>query len=138
MARPFGPMTAQMENVIRAEARGEPHKEILEKYFGITDESDPKKRHNVQCKMSDWRKRPDYKAIWEDELSIRVRRRVPGAISRLDQQIDNENDWVANKASNDYIALAKSLGIIRSEAENATIKVQIEGMPDLGSPDQEE
>ena len=138
MARPFKPLTAQMENVIRAEARGESRSEILEKYFGLPPGSDPKKIHNADCRWSDWRKRPDYKAIWADELSIRVRRRVPGAISRIDTQVDNENDWVANKASNDIITLAKALGIIQSEADNATIKVQIEGLPELGSPDQEE
>ena len=32
MARPMGKMTALMENVIRAEARGEPWPEIYEKY----------------------------------------------------------------------------------------------------------
>ena len=135
MARPFQKLTAQIENVIRAEARGEPHNKILEEYFGITPDTDPKTRHNAQCKMSDWRKRPDYKAIWDDELAAKVRRRVPGAINRLDQQIDNENDWVANKAANDYIGLAKALGVIKTE--ETAIKVQIEGMPDLGSPDDE-
>ena len=133
MARPFQKLTAQIENVIRAEARGEPHNEILEKYFGITPDSDQKARHNAQCKMSDWRKRPDYKAIWEDELAAVVRRRVPGAVNRLNIQIDNQNDWVANKASNDVISLAKALGVIKTE--ESAIKVQIEGMPDLGSPD---
>lgn len=136
MARPFGPMTARMENVIRAEARGEPYEKILE-YFGLTPEqmADKKKRHNAACTISDWRKRPDYKPIWDDELSIRVRRRVPGAIRRLDDQIDNPNDWVANKAANDFLGLAKTLGVIRSE--ETAVKVQIEGMPDLGTPDED-
>jgi len=133
MGRPLGPMTAQMENVIRAEARGDPYDEILEKYFGITKDSDPKARHNVQCKMSDWRKRPDYKPIWDDELAATVRRHVPGAVKRLNKQVDNENDWVANKASNDVLGLAARLGVIRTE--ETAVKVQIEGMPDLGAPD---
>ena len=133
MARPLGPMTARMENVIRAEARGEPHREILVKYYGLPPDADEKTRHNAECRMSDWRKRPDYKAIWDDELAACVRRRVPGAINRLDQQIDNANDWVANKAANDYIGLAKALGVIKTE--ETAVKVQIEGMPELGSPD---
>ena len=133
MARPLGPMTARMENVIRAEARGEPYEKILE-YFGLPPDADKKTRHNAQCRISDWRKRPDYKAIWDDELSATVRRRVPGAINRLDKQIDSDQDWVANKAANDYIALAKTLGVIKSE--ETALKVQIEGMPDLGSPEE--
>ena len=133
MARPYGPMTALMENVIRAEARGEPAQQIIFEFFGCKP-SDPG-YHSAECKMSRWRKRPDYKAIWDDELSAVVRRHVPGAVRRLNSQVDNENDWVANKASNDVLALAKSLGVVRSE--ETAIKVQIEGMPELGSPDQE-
>lgn len=132
MARPLGPMTARMENVIRAEARGESHDKVLE-YFGLPPDADKKARHNAECRISDWRKRPDFKAIWEDELAATVRRRVPGAVNRLNNQIDNQNDWVANKASNDVIALAKALGVIRTE--ETAVKVQIEGMPDLGAPD---
>ena len=132
MARPFGPMTALMENVIRAEARGETHDEIMEKYFNLPPGSD--KIHAAECKMSRWRKRPDYKAIWEDELTATVRRRVPGAVSRINSQVDNQNDWVANKAANDILTLAKSLGVIRSE--ETALSVKIEGMPDMGSPDE--
>lgn len=135
MARPLGPMTAQIENFIRAEARGESHADILEKYFDLPPGSDIKLIKCAEQKMCRWRKRPDFKPIWDDELSACVRRRVPGAIKRINAQIDNENDWVANKAANDYIALAKSLGVIKSE--ETALKVQIEGMPDLGSPEDE-
>ena len=133
MARPISRLTAQMENVIRAEARGEPHADILEKYFGLPPGSDEKDIHNAECKMWRWRKRPDFKAIWDDELTATVRRRVPGAVSRINSQVDNQNDWVANKAANDIITLAKSLGVIKSE--ETALNVKIEGLPDLGSPD---
>lgn len=136
MARPLSPMNAKIENFIRAEARGESHADILEKVFDLPPGSDIKLIRKAEQKMFHWRHRPDAKAIWEDELSSCVRRRVPGAIKRINAQIDNENDWVANKAANDYIALAKSLGVIKSE--ETALKVQIEGMPDLGSPDDSE
>ena len=132
MGRPLGPMTARMENVIRSIARGDPHEKTLE-YFGLPPDADKKARHNAESRISDWRKRPDFKPIWDDELAARVMRRVPGAIDRIDQQIDNSNDWVANKAANDFLGLAKSLGVIKSE--ETAVKVQIEGMPDLGAPD---
>ena len=133
MARPMGKMTALMENVIRAEARGEPWPEIYEKYFGLPPGSDRKKIHAVQERIHKWRKRLDYNAIWEDELAARVRRRVPGAISRIDRQIDGDNDWLANKAANDYLGLAKTLGVIKSE--ETAVKVEIGGLPELGVPD---
>ena len=135
MARPLGPMTAKIETMIRMEARGESHADVLKECFGLGPDCDPIEKHNAEVKMSRWRRRPDAKPIWDDELAANVRRRVPGAISRLDKQIDNENDWVANKAANDYIGLAKALGVIKTE--ETAIKVQIEGMPDLGSPDEE-
>lgn len=135
MARPFAPLTARIENIIRAEARGEPTAEIRRKYLGITDQSTEREIHNADATLSRLRKRPDYKAIWEDELSATVRRRVPGAVGRINLQIDNQNDWVANKAANDVIALAKALGVIRSE--ETALNVKIEGMPDLGSPEAE-
>ena len=134
MARPLGPMTAKIETMIRMEARGEPHEDVLRKCFGLEPGCDPRLKHNAEAKMCEWRKRPDFKPIWDDELAAVVRRRVPGAVHRLNKQIDNENDWVANKASNDVLSLAKSLGVIKSE--ETAIKVQIEGLPDLGSPDE--
>ena len=136
MARPMAPMTAKIENFIRMEARGESANDILKTCFGLDQEtSDPKELNKAYQQMWRWRHRPDAKAIWEDELSATVRRRVPGAVKRLNLQIDNQNDWVANKASNDVIALAKALGVVKSE--ETAVKVQIEGMPELGDPEEE-
>lgn len=136
MGRPKGPLTAQIENFIRAEARGEPHDEVLKLCFGLEPGCDPIEKHNAEQKMSRWRKREDFKPIWDDELTATVRRYVPSAVKRLNMQIDNDNDWVANKASNDVLGLAKSIGVIRNE--ETAVKVQIEGMPDLGSPDDDD
>ena len=135
MARPLGPMTAQMENFIRAEARGEDYDKILLEVFGVGPDSTKEEKHRAQLKMSRWRKRPDFKAIWDDEISGAVRRHLPGALNRLLKQIDNNNDWVANKAINDVMNIAKSIGIIQNEEQ--AVRVQFEGMPDIGSPDED-
>lgn len=135
MSRPLSKMTAQMENVIRAECRGEPHNEILEKYFGITKDSTPQARHAAQCKLARWRHRPDYKVVWDDELKLRVVRGFSGAVNRLEKQLDNNNEWLANKAANDYITLAKSIGVIQNE--QSALEVKVVGMPDLGTPEAE-
>ena len=133
MARPMGPMTAQIENFIRMEARGEPHDVVLREIFGEECLADPRKKATAESAMFRWRHRPDAQAIWDDELKARVRRRVPAAIERLERQLDNSNDWIVNKAANDYINLAKTTGIFQSEER--AINVRIEGMPDIGSPD---
>lgn len=135
MARPFAKLTAQIENVIRAKARGEPTAKIIQEYYGISPE-DTKAFHNAECKISDLQHRPDYDAIWADELSRTVKRNVPGAINKLCSQIENQNDWLANKAVIDLLNLASKLGAIRNEEQ--TVNVQISGLPEIGSPDQPE
>ena len=134
MGRPMEPMNAMMENFIRMEARGESHTAILKEVFGLNP-GDPGV-HAAECKMSRWRQRPDAKAVWDDELKARVLRYVTKAVNRLEQQIDDKKPWVANKAANDYINLAKTTGIFASEEK--AINVKIEGLPDIGSPEAEE
>ncbi len=134
MARPVGKMTAQIENFIRMEARGEDSATILKEIFGLS--RDDPGAHAAQCKMSRWRHREDYQAIWDDEMKARVRRCIPRAVGRLEQQIDNSNDWLANKAANDVVNLAKTTGIFQSDEK--AINVKIEGMPEIGTPDEDE
>ena len=133
MARPFGPMTAKMENFIRAEARGEPHDKILREQFGVDENSDPKDKARAEQYMFRWRHRPDAEAIWQDELKATVRRRVPASVNRITKQIDSETDWLANKAANDILTLAGRIGVIKTE--ETALQVQIQGMPEIGSPD---
>lgn len=135
MARPYGPMTARIENFIRMSARGEPHEEIIRQTFGEEALTDEKKRHNANAAFNRWRQRPDYQPIWDDEMRARVRRRVPAAVGRLEKQVDDDNGWLANKAANDYIGLAKTVGVFQTEEK--AVNVRIEGLPDIGSPDDE-
>lgn len=135
MARPLTPMNAKIENFIRAEARGEPHSKILREQFGITEDSDPKEKARAEQKMFYWRHRPDADAIWQDELRATVRRCVPNAANRINNQIDSDTEWLANKAANDVITLASRIGVIRTE--ETAMKIEVTGMPDLGNPDDE-
>ena len=134
MARPMKPMTARIENFIRAEARGEPHDQILREQFGITDESTKADILRAEQQMYRWRHRPDADAIWQDELKAVVRRCVPNAAIRIKNQIDSDTEWLANKAANDVITLAGRIGVIKNE--ETALKVEVTGMPDIGSPDE--
>lgn len=134
MARPTGPMTARIEQFIRMEARGEPADDILREIFKLDpDNCDPKEKNKAYQQMFRWRHRPDAEAIWQDELRAVVRRHVPVSIGRINKQIDSDTEWLANKAANDVITLASRIGVIRTE--ETALKVEINGMPDLGSPD---
>ena len=135
MARPFAPMTARIENFIRMEARGEDHATILQELFHLGPDCDPKAKNTAESQMWRWRHRPDAQAIWDDEMKARVRRCVPRAVSRLELQVDDDNGWLANKAANDMVNLAKSTGVFANEEK--AINVQINGLPDIGSPDED-
>jgi len=136
MARPTGPMTARIENFIRMEARGEPADDILRKVFNLDPETctDQEKNRAYQ-QMYRWRHRPDADAIWQDELKATVRRHVPVSIKRIKTQVDSDTEWLANKAANDVLVLAGKIGVIQNQ--ETALKVEISGMPDLGSPDDE-
>ena len=135
MARPLAPMTARIENFIRMEARGESADEILRQIFHIDPETaDDKVKQNCYQQMYRWRHRPDADAIWQDELRAVVRRCVPNAANRIKHQIDSDTEWLANKAANDVITLASRIGVVRTE--EAAMKVEITGMPELGTPEE--
>ena len=133
MARPYGPMTAKIENFIRAEARGEPHDKILREQFGIDENSSPKDKARAEQYMFRWRHRPDADAIWQDELKATVKRRVPAAIGKINKQIESDTEWLANKAANDVLTLASRIGAIKTE--ETAMKIEIQGLPEIGSPD---
>jgi len=133
MGRPFAPMNAKIESFIRMEARGIDHNEIIKTLFGQEYLDDPVKKNAAQSKLTRWRHRPDAQAIWDDEIRNVVRQCIPSAVNRIKKQVDDDNGWLANKAANDVVNLAKTTSIFQSD--DKAIKVQIEGMPDIGSPD---
>ena len=133
MARPYGPMTAKMEKFIRMEARGETPADIMQEIFGLGPDADDRKKANARQIMWRWRHRPDAQAIWEDEVRNVVRACIPSAMNRIKRQVDDDNGWLANKAANDVIGLAKTTSVFTNEER--AVRVQIEGMPDLGTPD---
>jgi hypothetical protein len=130
-------MTAKIENFIRMEARGESADDILRTIFHLDPETcDPKVKNAAYQQMWRWRHRPDADPIWQDELKATVRRRVPAAIGRINNQVDSDTEWLANKAANDVLLLAGKIGVIKNE--ETALQVQISGLPDIGSPDQPE
>lgn len=58
---------------------------------------------------------------------------VGPALRKLRSQIDSDKEWLANKAANDIIAQSK--GLITGADDN-TMVVKIEGMPELGTPEE--
>lgn len=127
---------AIQDKFVRMEARGESRRDILMEVFGLDpDVDDEKTVHNADCAMSRWRKFPCYEETWKDEVKRLSFGMTGRALRKINQQIENENDWLANKAANDAIAFGRSQ-IFGDEERSIT--VQIEGLPDLGTPDNDD
>ena len=138
MPKHKGPMGLTQEKFVRMEARGEGRQEILREIFGIDDikTADHNKVNAADQQMYRWRKHPEYEAVWKDEIRKVLYGATGEALKVIKSQMrDNKLPWLANKAANDFLSYGKSQ--IYGDEER-TVNVQISGLPDLGSPDQED
>ena len=127
------PMTSDQELFTRMSAQGCSRAEILRKVFGLDLETSPENViHNADCKMSNWRKHPDFESVWKDEVRSILYGCTSEAIQTIRKQMREKGDWLQNKAANDLLNYGKQQ--IYGDEEK-TVHVQIEGLPDIGSPD---
>ena len=142
MANKHQELSDKAKNYIQMEARGVPMPVILQEIFGIPkDSTDTKKIKAAYQQMYRWRNHPYAKKYWDEEIAETIRRALPGALQTLIRQSGNDDGevkkgWLANKASNDLTNLAKNIGVIKTE--ETAIQIQINGMPDIGSPDDDQ
>ena len=127
------PMTSDQELFTRMSAQGCSRADILRKVFGLDLETSPENViHNADCKMSNWRKHPDFETVWKDEVRSILYGCTSEAIQTIRKQMREKDDWLQNKAANDLLNYGKAQ--IYGDEEK-TVHVQIDGMPDIGSPD---
>ena len=133
MARPMRPLTGQQELFIRLSAQGKTRPEIMKAVFDIDVETAPYNVTNAaDQKMTRWRKRPEFETIWKDEVRSILYGCTAKAIQVINSQMDEDIPWLRNKAANDLMNYGKSQ--IYGDEEKA-IHVKVEGMPEIGSPD---
>lgn len=139
MARPKPTKyNAQQEKFVRMEARGESRADIFREVFGIDLATATESEiHSAECKMSRWRYWPCYEATWKDEVKRVLYGSTGPALRVLSKQLAGTEGlpWLQNKAANDLLQYGK--GQIFGDEER-TVNVQINGLPDIGSPDQDE
>lgn len=125
--------TTKQDLFVRLEAQGAGRPEILRQVFGLDPEtSDPRLVNNADVQMYRWRRKPWYDDIWKDEIRRISIAMSSEALKKIKSQIRDDNGWLANKAANDSLTFAKPL--IWGEDEKA-VNIRIEGMPDIGSPE---
>lgn len=125
--------TVKQDMFVRMEARAEGRPAILKEVFGLeVGVSADNLIRNADMQMSRWRRKPWYDEIWKDEIRRISIAMSSEALKKIKSQIRDDNGWLANKAANDSLTFAKPL--IWGEDEKA-VNVRIEGMPEIGSPD---
>lgn len=135
MSRSKNPnLTVDQERFIRMQANGAKFPEIIMEIWGMKREDDPKAYHNLECKLSEWRKHPKYEEVWKDEVGKWDFSDYSLSRRTLRKSMEQENDrWLAMQAA---VNVLSSVGKRIYGEDQSTVTVKLEGsMPDLGSPD---
>ena len=121
-----------IDKFIRMEANGATRQEKLKEVFGIESMDDPRV-HAADLKMSRWRKHPMFDTIWKDEVRNQDYGDFVTARQVLRKSMKQKKyGWLAMNAS--VNVLNQTNKRIFGSDEN-TVTVNIQGMPDIGSPD---
>ena len=137
MGRPVQPLTVNQERYIRMMARGCSRAEIYKACFNVDIATATEKEiHAAESKVTRIRKRPEYETVWKDEVRQVLIGATGDAIRVIKNQLNREDQpWLQNKAANDILVQTKQQ-ILGEDEKQITVKV--EGMPELGIPDQGE
>jgi hypothetical protein len=135
VAKPVKPqlLTPIQDRFVRMEAAGLTTQEIISELFNF-EPSDPR-YHSAECKLSRWRKHPMYEETWKDEVRKLSFPIMAESLKTLKKQMRTNEPWLVNKASNDLLTFTQKQ-IFGGDEKQLT--VQIQGMPDLGTPDDAE
>ena len=126
-------LTADQERFVRMEANGYSREEIILELFGIPHNGEG--YHAAECKLSRWSDHPKYEETWRDEVRKQDFGDYTKARKTLRRSMDDSDKWLAMQSA---VNVLNSSGKRIFGSEENTVHVQIEGLPDLGSPDQEE
>lgn len=129
-------LTLQQEKFIRMKAQGRSRPEILKEVFNLDIETASEKQvRNADNRMSAWKKHPEYERVWKDEIRGVLFGFTGDAVRVIGGQLNRSDlPWLQNKAANDILNYGKQQ-IFGNDENEVTIK--IEGMPELGCPDQD-
>ena len=128
-------ITKDQFQAIKLLAEGWTYDRIATVIFDVTDGNgglDDEKLRRARARLSEWFRNPKMMNAYREYIVDMIMPSIPKSIARLNEQIDDEHAWVANKAANDILREFK--GVIFGE-EDKTIHVQIENLPELGEPD---
>lgn len=130
----FG-ISAKELQICRMYLEGAKEKDIMLCVYGISESSTDTERRKARNKLRKVIQNPKVQECYKALLRERAIPATGAAINKLLEQIDDKSGWLANKAANDV--LNKYWPVMMGE-EDRSIVVKVEGMPSLGTPDEEE
>lgn len=130
---PKAELTVQQDQFVRMEANGISGPDIIKALWNVSPGEEG--YHALECKLSRWRKHPKYEEVWKDEVRKQDFLDYTEARRVLRKSMKNEKDnWLAMQSA---VNVLNNSGKRIYAGEDSAVTVRIEGMPDLGTPDQE-
>ena len=124
----------KIDQFARMEANMVSREEKIRALFGVDIKTATAREiNNCDATMSRWRKHPKFDEIWKDEVRSQEYADYSEARRILRQGMRQDKDgWLAlNSAVNALTHASKRL----FHDEDSAVTVKIEGLPDIGSPD---
>jgi len=132
---PDDKLTRNIAKLAVMEANSASRADKLKEIFGIDLATAPEKQvHNADAAMSRWRKHPMFDQAWKEEQRRWCYEDFTLAMSVFRKGMKQDKDgWLAmNSAVNALSNANKRL----FHDEDSAVTVRIEGLPDIGSPDE--
>ena len=131
--RPFSP---QMKQWVMMVVSGASRREIIEQVFHVDFDHDTTGVNRADQTMHRWRCHPDYEKEWKAAYREVWGKITVQAMKELRSGLEDKDlPWRRTQ----HVNLALTYGTKLAQGEDAnTVKVQITGMPELGTPDQDE
>ena len=127
-------LTVEQDRFVRMEANGYTTREIILDLFGVKEEEDDRAYHNLEVRLSRWRDHPKYEETWKDEVRKQDFRDYTNARKVLRRSMNQEKDgWLSMQSA---VNVMNNSGKRIYAGEDSAVTVRIEGMPDLGTPDE--
>lgn len=136
MAAPYRkPFTPQQKLWVKCVVAGDSRAEIAQKVFHA-DPNNSTDMHRVDACIYRWKRHPDYEKEWKAAYRELWGEITFEAVKELRKGLrDEQLPWRRTQ----HVNLALSYGSKILDGEDAnTVKVQITGMPDIGSPADDE
>ena len=126
----------KLDMFVRMEANLVSREEKLLKLFGVDiHTATPREINNCDATMCRWRKHPMYDTIWKDELASQDYEDYSLSRKVLRKAMRQEADqWLAMQSA---VNVMNSSGKRIYGDEDRAVTVKVEGLPEIGSPDQE-